>query len=262
MTEIDFFQHFDQITPNGPKLTQEQFCDAFRVFWACFGETSAHHFNKSPLNRQLVGPISRDLGGFRRFDQNRPKWSQVDPDGRFKGDLLKVRDRIFAKTGPKHPKNVPKQFLGQLGTIWGDFGRNVFLTQTTSWGRQTRGKPGKPGGKPGKPGGKLRGGEPKHPKNIPKLFLGQLGTIWGDFGRNFENRPDREISAPQVGPNGRFKGDLLKVVDRIFAETGPKHPKNIPKPILGHLGTIWGTFGLEVDFRGKPPPGLPSLPPI
>ncbi len=33
------------------------------------------------------------------------------------------------------------------------------------------------------------------------------------------------------------------------AETGPKHPKNIPKLILGHLGAIWGTFGLGVQNR-------------
>ncbi len=52
------------------------------------------------------------------------------------------------QTGPKQPKKSPKQFLGQLGTIWGDFGQNVFFNPPQ--------QEGKPGGKLGKLGAKVK----------------------------------------------------------------------------------------------------------
>ncbi len=107
-----------------------------------------------------------------------------------------------------------------------------------------------PGSTQGGPDGRFRGdlkggGTDKRPENAqkaPKIPQNRSWVIWGTFGQNFENRPDREISGPQGGPDGRFKGDF-KVNWKIKrSKKVEKTSKNVSEMFLGHLGSILGKF--------------------
>ncbi len=74
------FDFLTKITPNDPKLAQKQSGVVFGPLSALFWLDDPASPVENAYSGHLEGPISRDLGGFRLFDQNHPKSPQVGPE--------------------------------------------------------------------------------------------------------------------------------------------------------------------------------------